>query len=61
MSKPWVHKVAMLLISTSMVVVGYLGFVGDVQNSTTLIAAILATMVILAFSLGRQSARLIYN
>ena len=41
-----------------MVTVGYLGLVGEIQNSPLLIAAILITMVVLVFSLGRQSTRL---
>lgn len=52
------RQVTWLLLSASMVTVGYLGIVGEIQNSPTLIAAILVTMVALAFSLGRQSTRL---
>lgn len=52
------RQVAWLLLSASMVTVGYLGLVGKIQHSPLLIAAILVTMVVLAFSLGRQSTRL---
>ena len=58
MSKPQLREIAMLLFSSSMVVVGYLGLVGEIQKSRFLIAVILAMMVILAFTLGRQSMRL---
>lgn len=51
----WFRRSASLLVSTSMVIVGYLGLVGEIQNSTTLLAAILATIVGLTFSFGHQA------
>lgn len=53
-----VRRLALFLPSISMVIVGSLGLIGEIQRSPTLIAAILATMVVLSFSLGRQSMRL---
>lgn len=58
MNKRRLRLFAMLLLSTSMVAVGYLGLAGKVQKSPVLIAILLATLVGISFSLGRQSVRL---
>lgn len=58
MGKSWIGDFAVLVLSTGMVTVGYLGLIGEIRKSKYLIAALLATMVILSFSLGRQSTQL---
>lgn len=58
MNKLRLRRYALLLLSTSMVAVGYMGLVGRIEASSTLIAVLLGTLVVLAFSLGRQSTQL---
>lgn len=53
-----VRQFAGLLFSASMVLIGYLGLTGTVTAHSVLLAAILSAMVVLSFSLGRQSTRL---
>lgn len=52
------RNITMILLSTGMVVVGYLGLIGEIRMSKFLIAALLATIMVISFSLGRQSTRL---
>lgn len=53
-----VRQYAGLLLSASMVILGYMGLTKRVTTESVLIAAILVTVAVLSFSLGYQAAEL---
>lgn len=53
-----VQQFAGLLLSASMILIGYLGLTGTVTTHSVLTTAILVAIAVLSFSLGLQSAEL---
>ncbi len=53
-----VRQFTLLLLSITMVAIGYLGLGGHIADPTLVLAGCLVTVAVLSFSLGRQSTRL---
>lgn len=53
-----IRQFAGILLSVSMVLIGYLGLTGTVTAHSLLFASIFVAVAVLSFFLGRQSSRL---